>query len=200
MIKAIFFDIGGVVTFINFQGLYANFANRAGIPPEVVSQYHSDHWSDMLLGNINLDQFFQDMKVAGGDQGLNLPVAWLEEAMKLRTLNTELLDVIDRLRGHYMMNVLSNLTATRLMVDEATHLYDHFDIALLSCKEHLKKPDPKFYRLALQRANVDATEAVFIDDKESNVMAARELGFKDILYTDNEKLLTELGRLGVTID
>ncbi len=197
MIKAIIFDIGGVITFTDFQALYANFANRIGISSDIVSQYHKDHWADLLLANITLEQFFQDMQEAGAKPGLDLPIIWLEEALKIRKVNTELLSFIDELRKHYAVGVLSNLTSTRLVVDEALHLYDHFDFVVLSCKEHIKKPDPKFYEQALIYADAAASEVIFIDDNERNVAAAKNIGLNDITYTDNEQLRKDLANLGV---
>jgi epoxide hydrolase-like predicted phosphatase len=200
MIKAIIFDIGGVITFTDFQTLYTNFANRVGISADFVSQYHKDNWTENLLGNITLEQFFQIMKDAGAKEGLDLKAIWLEEALKIRRVNNELLDIIAKLRKNYIVGVLSNLTPSRLMMDEHMSLYNHFEFVVLSCKEHLKKPDPKFYELALHKAKVRAEEAVFVDDKESNVIAAREMGFKDILYTDNHKFVDDIKKLGVSFN
>ena len=198
-IKAIIFDIGGVVTFTDFQALYANFANRVGISPALVSQYHKDNWNNLLLGTTSLEQFFQDMKNAGAKDGLDLKSVWLEEALKIRKINTELLELIDKLRKNHTVGVLSNLSPSRLILDERMGIYDHFDFVVLSCKEHLKKPDPKFYALALEKAKVNAAEAIFVDDKPNNIITAREIGLKDILYTDNNKFLEDLINLGVQI-
>lgn len=198
-IKAIIFDIGGVVTFSDFQALYTNFANRIGVLPTFVSQYHKDNWNNLLFGNTGLEQFFQDMKNAGAKDGMDLKSVWLEEALKIRRVNTELLDLIDKLRKNHTVGVLSNLSPSRLMVDEYMGIYNHFDFVVLSCQEHLKKPDPKFYALALQKAQVNATETIFVDDKPNNIITAREIGLKDVLYTDNNKFLEDLINLGVQI-
>ncbi len=199
MIKAIIFDIGGVVTFTDFQELYANFANRVGIDPEFVAQYHPNSWGKLLVGDITLGGFFQDMKNARAKEGLDLKTVWLEEALKVRVVNEELLNAIAKLRKSYKVGTLTNLSPTRLMVDEYMGIYNHFDFAILSCKEHLKKPDPKFYQLALERAEAKANECVFVDDKESNSIAARELGFTDIIYTTNELLFKEFEKLGIKL-
>lgn len=199
MIKALIFDIGGVVIFSDFQLLYKNFANRAGISPEFVAQYHPNSWSELLLGNITLEGFFNDMQKAGARADLDLEQVWLEEALKIVKVNTELLETIDALRKRYTVGVLTNLTPTRKMVDESLKIYDHFEFAILSCVEHLKKPDPKFYELALKKANAQAHESVFVDDKERNTLAAQALGFQDILYTNNEKFFEDLRKLGVKI-
>jgi len=187
-IKALIFDIGGVVTFTDFQSLYANFANRIGISPEFVRQYHKENWENLLLGVISLEQFFKDMKNAGANEGLDLKTIWLEEGLKIQKVNTELLDIIAKLKKHYTIGVLSNLTPPRIMLDEYMNIYNNFDFVILSCKVNLKKSDSRFYQLAVKRTGAMPSQIVFIDDMERNIIAAGNCGMKSVIYTDNKNL------------
>lgn len=201
MIKTIIFDIGGVVTHTDFKAIYSNFARRIGIAPEFVIEYHKIHLDDLLLGKITTEKFWQDMRDAGGDSNLNFEAIWVEEAIQHREINEGMLILLEKLRKYYSVGTLTNLTASRRLIDEEMDLYSHFDYAVLSCVEHLKKPDPAFYQLALSRANAKPEEAIFIDDKEGPVAGAEQVGIKGILYTypDNEKLLKDLKDMGVVI-
>ena len=201
MTKTIIFDIGGVVTKTDFQAIYSNFAKRVGLSPEIVIAYHKEKIHDLLLGNITLGQFWKDMISAGADPKLDLRNIWIEEGTKNREVIKELLGIIKELRKKYSVGVLTNLTPTRLILDEKMDLYSHFDYAVLSCKEHLKKPDPAFYFLALKAASAEPEEAIYVDDKESCTAPAEELGIKSILYVypDNTKLLESLTKLGVSV-
>ncbi len=198
-IKAIIFDIGGVVTLGSFQELYKNFSGRVGIDVQLIDNYHQENWSDLILGNITLEQFFEAFKKAGAGKGVDLQSIWIEEMLKVRTINTQLLKAIDLLRKNYTIGVLSNLTFSRMVVDERMGIYKHFDFLVLSCVEHLKKPDPEFYNLALKKAGVTAEQAVFVDDKDRNTIAAKEIGLKEILFTDNDTFIEDLKKLGVEI-
>ena len=62
MIKSIIFDISGVVTFDNYHQIYANFAERVGLPPEFIPGYFKENWTDLLLNNITLEQIFETFK------------------------------------------------------------------------------------------------------------------------------------------
>ena len=199
-IKTILFDIGGVVTFTNFEALYKNFGKRVGLDSQMIIDYQVKNWSDLILGNIDLGQFFSKLKGSIISDRSVLQTVWIEEMIKVRTVNSDLLNIIPQLRKHYSVGVLSNLTFSRMVADEAMALYDYFDFTVLSCHEHLKKPDPAFYNLALERTGAQAEEAVFIDDKERNTLAAKALGLKDILYSDNEKLVADLKSLGVEVE
>jgi epoxide hydrolase-like predicted phosphatase len=198
-IKAIIFDIGGVVTLGSFHELYKNFAALVGLTPEFILDYHKQNRDNLTLGYITLDQFFSYFKKAGTKFDGDLQEAYTEEMIKVRPINLELVNMLATLRQHYTLGVLSNLTWTRWVADERMGIYKNFDFTVLSCMEHLKKPDPKFYQLALTRAGVQPAEAIFIDDNEAYVAAAREVGLKDILFTDNNKLFEDLRKLGVEI-
>lgn len=202
MIKTIIFDIGGVVIHSNFRAIYSNFAKRVGLPPEFVVEYHNKKVQDLLLGNITLEQFWKDMIDAGANPKLDIKKIWIEEGIKNREVNNELLSIIKELRKNYSVGVLTNLTPFRLILDNKINLYSYFDYTVLSCKEHTKKPNHKFYRLALKVASVKPEESVFIDDKESCTKPAEEVGMRTILYTypDNMKLLEDLRRLGVSVE
>lgn len=58
MIKTVIFDIGGVIKKTNFKAIYSGFAERIGISPEIVNNYHKEKMADILLGNISLEQFW----------------------------------------------------------------------------------------------------------------------------------------------
>jgi HAD superfamily hydrolase (TIGR01509 family) len=122
------------------------------------------------------------MRSAGADPTLDLQTIWMEEGIKNRQINEELIDIIEKLRENYSVGVLTNLTFSRKILDEEMNLYSHFDYVALSCVEHLKKPDHAFYQLALKRAGVKTQEAIYIDDKESCTTPAEEIGIK-VFYT-----------------
>jgi HAD superfamily hydrolase (TIGR01509 family) len=201
-IKTIIFDIGGVVTRTDFQAIYFGFAQRIGIAPEIVIDYHDSHFEDLLLGNMTLKQFWNDMKSAGGNSDLDYKRIWVEEGVKNRKINTDLLDCIGKLRKHYRVGTLTNLTPSRELIDREMDLYSNFDYMVLSCDEHLKKPDPTFYLRALEAASAKPEGAIFIDDQEKYVVAVGNVGIKGIRYTypDNASLIGEFKKLGVIVD
>jgi FMN phosphatase YigB (HAD superfamily) len=69
--------------------------------------------------------------------------------------------------------------------------------AILSHRLGLRKPEPAIYRKALEAAGVAAAEAVFIDDRLENVLAAGKIGIKSIHFKGAEKLRDELAALGI---
>lgn len=201
MIKAIIFDIGGVVTKTNFQAIYESFAERIGLDPDFVKKYHVDNRHELSVGQITLEEIWEAMRSSGAQSEEDFTEIWIEEGLKNRQVNHGLFSIIKKLREKYIVGTLTNLMPSRLVLDERMDIYSHFDFAILSCKENLRKPDAAFYQLALDAAKVEPKEAVFIDDKDDYVQGAEVVGIHAIKYIfpNNEELLADLEKLGVTI-
>lgn len=74
---------------------------------------------------------------------------------------------------------------------------DHFKGIVVSGTEKLIKPDPRIYRLLLERYGVDPASAVYIDDNIHNAEAATKLGLHGIHFTGAAGLRRELESLGL---
>ncbi len=60
---------------------------------------------------------------------------------------------------------------------------EHFRDILVSGDVGIKKPDPRIFRLMLQRIGVEPAAVVFIDDVVDNVESARALGIQAVHFT-----------------
>lgn len=76
-------------------------------------------------------------------------------------------------------------------------MFDLFQDIIVSGAERLVKPDPAIYHLALRRFGLAAGEAIFIDDREDNVLAAAANGFVAHQFRDAPTLTAELQVLGL---
>lgn len=82
----------------------------------------------------------------------------------------------------------------------ALELYDFlhwFEGTVVSGREKLVKPDPRIYRLLLERYGIDPAAAIYIDDNPANAAAAATLGLHGIHFTAPDALRDELERLGL---
>lgn len=69
-----------------------------------------------------------------------------------------------------------------------------FEGIVISGEEGIVKPDPRLYRILLERFAIDPRRAVYIDDNPVNAGAASALGMHGIHFTDPEGLRGELER------
>ena len=67
----------------------------------------------------------------------------------------------------------------------------------MSGEEGVIKPDPRIFRILLERYRIAPDEAVFIDDNPGNAAAAQALGIHGIHFRSPELLRRELETLGI---
>ena len=72
-----------------------------------------------------------------------------------------------------------------------------FDGIVVSGNEGVIKPDPRIFRILLERYRIAPEEAVFVDDNPANAAAAAALGIHGVHFESPERLRRELETLGL---
>lgn len=107
-------------------------------------------------------------------------------------------EIIFELSKKYKVYYLSDNVKERVdKLDERFGFLKWFVDGIFSHEVGVRKPNPKIYEYAIQKVCVRAEEIVFIDDKESSLIPARQLGITTILFESPEKLRSSLISLGV---
>ena len=88
------------------------------------------------------------------------------------------------------------LNAHRIQRFKLNRLVDCF---ISSCFVHIRKPDVDIFRLALDVAQVEASQAVFIDNTPMFVEIAEGLGIQSILHVDCGATRVKLSHLGLNV-
>ena len=73
------------------------------------------------------------------------------------------------------------------------------DFFIVSCFVHCRKPEVEIYRIALDIAQVDPEEVVYIDDQELFVEVAQGLGLHGIHHTSYASTCAALAALGLIL-
>lgn len=95
--------------------------------------------------------------------------------------------------GKYRHYALTNWQADLFNIALVRYDFLHwFDGRVVSGVEKTRKPFPEFYQLLLDRYQVKAAEAIFIDDNLRNVKAAEAMGIDAIRFESADQLLSEL--------
>jgi putative hydrolase of the HAD superfamily len=115
---------------------------------------------------------------------------------------------LDVLRGARLtLGLVSNFEGWLDGLLEALGLIPYFDVRVISGIEGVEKPDPRIFRLALERTGAAATESVYVGDNPSfDVDPAESLGMSAVLldrrgrYPDHPGVrITTLDDLPATI-
>lgn len=207
--RAVIFDWGGVITTpildTVMAWLEADRIDRdsyaAAMRPWVRQAYGPDGAESPIhaleRGEVSDEQF--EATLAALLIGLDgQPVAadgLLKRMFAASALQAEMLDLIRELRGRGVLTgLLSNSWGAR--DGYPRHLFpDLFDDVVISAEVGMRKPEERIFALAVARLGVSPHEAVFVDDVEGNITAARELGFATVHHSEpglTRAALTEL--------
>jgi putative hydrolase of the HAD superfamily len=78
------------------------------------------------------------------------------------------------------LGLLSNIVGDLVPIFEARHgaWLSHFSALTYSCDIGVAKPDRRAYEIVADRLGVAPSDCLYLDDREVNVLAAREVGMR----------------------
>lgn len=195
-LRAVVFDYGMVLTGPPDPEAHAALVHLTGLPPQ---RFEKLYWADRhaydegkLTGRAFWQKFLHD---AGLDLGPNAVEELTDlDARLWTTQNPAMVSWQLQLKQHGLLTgILSNMGDNVLASVEREFAWvRRFDALVWSFQEHMAKPDPAIYRLALAKLGAKPEETLFLDDKLVNVDAAQALGIQAIQFSTVEKLRTDL--------
>ncbi len=195
-VRAVLFDFGGVIVRTEYQAPREHLAERLNMTYEDLCRlvFESETGRQASLGKVATEAHWRTVA-----RRLSQPIAAIgslrEEFFAGDVLDRRLVEFISSLRPRCRTGLLSNAWPETRQYIEQNHLAEAFDVVVISSEVGLMKPDHAIYQLALKRLEVPAQEAVFVDDTEINVEAARELGIRGILFRSASQVQAELETL-----
>jgi epoxide hydrolase-like predicted phosphatase len=196
-IKAIIWDLGGVLVRTEDWGPRDRLATRLGISRRELNDLVFGSSGDYRaqLGQITAAQQWE--KAA---QKLSIPPSeidsTIEEFFDGDILDSDLINYIRTLKPTYITALLSNaMSDLRHAITTQWHIEDAFHHLIISAEIGLMKPDAAIYQLALQQLSTSPKETVFIDDMLKNVEGARAVGIQAIHFQTPRQVKVELDAL-----
>ena len=124
---------------------------------------------------------------------------WAADFRSWLSVNPATVDVLADLRaGGTPLALLSNAGPDYASYFRHGPLGDFFSACYVSGELGLLKPDAEIYQHVLDDLGITPAEAVFIDNRESNVTGAEALGVTGHVFTDPGKLRAFLESLGTS--
>jgi epoxide hydrolase-like predicted phosphatase len=194
VIRAVVFDIGGVLEFTPDLGVHRLWETRLGLPAGEIDERMADVWMGGSLGTITLADVHQAIRDRVGLDEQQL-AAYMADAWReyLGSANTELIDYARRLRPRYRTGILSNsFVGAREREQAAYGFEDLVDEIVYSHEVGMSKPDPRIYALVCERLGAHPSEMIFLDDVQRCVAGANEAGIHAIQYRNNAQAIEEI--------
>jgi putative hydrolase of the HAD superfamily len=184
MLRAVLFDFGGVILTSPFEA-FAAYEGRVGLAPGTIRSINATNpdtnaWARLERSELGLDD------VSGAE---------VLECLR-GDVREEMVGAIERLRGRFAVALLTNnfLTGSPDWSSGGSFgaLVDLFDVIVESSRVGCRKPERRFYEIALEELEIAPSEAVFLDDLGINLKPAREMGMTTIKVVDPARALEEL--------
>ena len=195
-IRAVFFDLGGVLLRTEFQAPRQQLAERLGMEYDdlVKIVFDSDSGIKATMGEISSEEHWDSVMKRLKRPASEL-VAIRDEFFAGDILDRTLLDYLRSLRSKYKTGLISNAWGDLRDYIVKEKFDDAFDKMIISAEVGAAKPEPKIFQIALEQFGVKPKEAVFVDDFLINIEGCEKVGIKGIHFKDSEFTLRQLKEL-----
>lgn len=195
---SLLFDLGQVILTNDSEGLYTKeFLEYFDISASDVHRGWDSIWPQFQDGLVSEWEFWKKLLENSGSKRQNITKAkriWRENIRPIEDMFT----LLERLKPNYSLGALSNISKEFLDYKRKKFKLDRYFREIVSSGyTGIPKPDPRIYMLAADRMGVTPEDCLFIDDVESVLIPARDLGMKTILFRDQKALEHDLRSLGI---
>lgn len=114
----------------------------------------------------------------------------------------EMIELVSRLKEQYHLKIVAvsnearELNAYRI---QKFKLDSFIDLFISSCFVHMRKPNAEMFHLALDIAQAQAAQTVYLENTPLFVQIAQKLNIQSILHTDYSSTCAQLTMLGMQI-
>lgn len=194
MIRAVLFDIGGVLEITPDTGWAGRWERELGLADGDVWRRLEVEWRDGRLGAMTEEEVVSGMALKLGLSDEQVP-RFLGDFWNdyLGTANRELIDWFAAQRPERRTGIVSNsFVGARERERERYGFEELTDTIVYSHEVGIAKPDPAIYRMACERLGVPPEQTVFLDDVPQAVEGARAAGMAAVLYSDTAQAIADL--------
>jgi putative hydrolase of the HAD superfamily len=200
---AVIVDYAEVISILPSPKCAHQMAGILGLEQEAFQRRYAASRTLYDRGDIAPDEYWFQF---ASDSGV--PVTSSQVA-RLRRLDVQMWGTVDQRMTNWLGCVgdagMKTALLSNMISDLARHARLTFEwvntltCAVLSCEIGLAKPEKAIYQHCLARLQVKPAEALFIDDRATNVQAAREMGIAAIQFRSIDQLRDELAAMSFPI-
>jgi 2-haloacid dehalogenase len=199
-IDTVLFDLGGVLVDWNPRYLYApHFGEDRERMEHFLAHVCAPEWNHTMDAGKPFSEAVAERQALFPEHA-DLIALWKDGWQQMLGApiqkTVELLDAL-RARGHRLVALTNWSAETFPIALERFEFLQWFEDIVVSGEVRMAKPDPRIFRLAVERNRLDPARTLFIDDSKVNVEAARETGLHAVHFRGAEPLRKDLVRVGL---
>jgi HAD superfamily hydrolase (TIGR01509 family) len=191
MVKAVLFDVGGVLLELGEDAYRRDIARMYGL--SALPAWYEEAVPGMQRGEI--DEAAIWARLAGRPvDSRAYDVYWRRYYLPIQPM----LNLAARLREEGIRTaILSNTVPSHVRIMHTMDFLAGFDPVIFSCEARARKPEAAIYLLALEQLGLPAHAVAYIDDVPEFVDAATALGIRAILHSSVAETAQALAALGL---
>jgi len=198
-ISALFVDIGGVFLTNGWdRNNRAMAASHFGLDLNELDSRHRLTFDTFEIGKISLDEYLYRI-VFYEKRNFTMEEFKIFMFSQAEAFH-EMIDLITKLKNKYSLKVVAvsnegrELTEYRIKNFNLTLFIDYF---IVSSFVHFRKPDTDIFKLAIDMAQTDLEQIIYIDDRLMFVEVAKTLGLRGIHHSDYYSTKKKLEQSGL---
>jgi FMN phosphatase YigB (HAD superfamily) len=202
-VRALLFDLGGVVIDLDIERAFRFWASRAECDPKLIAERFSiDHsYEQYERGDISTSSYFDAVR-----RSLDLE---LSEEVLIEGWNDVYLgpvpgmsELLSLAQGRFPLFAFTNSNPTHKRVWERRYSQElrPFQSIYVSSDLGVRKPDPDAFRLVAGLMGFEPGEILFFDDGPVNIDGARTAGLQGVPVDSIGDVRLALSRLGLDVD
>ena len=202
-IRAVILDYGEVLCHRPSEEEFSRLIQPFGVDENLFAALWDKNRGAFDRGDLTPETYWS---MLAEDAGAKIDATQLQQVCELDlqmwgNANEEMVGWLRQLgRGGIKTALLSNIHPSMIAyVKKNFDWLELFDFTTFSAEVRLIKPDRAIYEHTLRGLGVKAEEALFVDDREINVRAAREVGIHALRFRSVRELREDLMRMGFAI-
>jgi 2-haloacid dehalogenase len=198
-LRAVLFDLGGVLVDWNPRHLYRRLFTDEAAMERFLATVCTQAWNQEQDAGRSFCEGVELLVARHPQHAAEIRAYDLRWGEMLKGAIEESVAILGELRACGIpLFALTNWSAEKFPVARNRFAFlAWFDGILVSGEERLKKPDPKIYRLAVERFGLDPADTLYVDDAAANIDAAARLGFRTLRFTEAAALRRVLVACGL---
>jgi putative hydrolase of the HAD superfamily len=192
-IKAIYFDLGGVILRTGDTSSRAALAARFGMTYAEIDKFVFECDTARLAstGKISEEKHWLDVTRRLRQPESEMPRI-RSEFFRGDGVDYEIIKLLRSLRKTHKTGLISNAWDDLRRWITSQGFDDAFEHMTISAEVGWAKPDVRIYQFALDQLAVRPGEAIFVDDVPVNIAACQALGMRGVLFRTPEQALAEV--------
>lgn len=194
--KNIIFDVGSVLVNWMRMNLYTTlFHGDREKAKWIIDQVVTNEWNDQTDLGKPIEECIFELKQAFPKYAPYIDAYWYcykdMDGGEVPGIYEILSDLKNR--GYHLF-CLTNWSHETFPIVKEVHarLFGMFEGIVVSGEEKMVKPNPEICQLLLNRYSLQASESIFIDDRQANIDGANHVGIHGILFNGAQDLKQQL--------